>query len=262
MRWLLIVLCLSPLACASEEEPAAAHPASPSEPTVATPTALIHAMRDRYDGQWYETLTFVQETIRFDRDGVPDTSTWYEAYAAPGNLRIDIAPLEDGNGILFTDGMRYTMQNGAVAASGPQLHPLLLLGFDIYHLPADEAIRQLDTLGFDLTTMYETTWRGRPTYVVGAAEDDEQASTFWIDKEHLYFTRMIRYVGPERANVQDVRFNNYERLGGGWIAPEVLFTFDGQPVMKETYRDARAGVALDAALFNPHPWRSTAPRHP
>lgn len=104
--------------------------------------------------------------------------------------------------------------------------------------------------------MGETTWQGRPAYVVGAAREDEAVSRFWIDKEHLYFTRMIRYVGPEGANVQDVYFNNYERLGDGWIAPDVLFDFDGRRVLEETYREMRTGVDLDTTLFNPSPWRN------
>ena len=256
MRWSVILLLLV-MACSSEPktEPASETTAS-SGPTFTSAAALVNAIHDRYNGQWYETLTFVQETIQYDQEGVADTSTWYEAYAAPGKLRIDIAPMEDGNGILFANDMRYNMQDGAVANAGPQIHPLLLLGFDIYHLPPEETLWKLDILGFDLSKMYETTWQDRPAYVVGAASEDEQASAFWIDKEHLYFTRMVRYVGPEGANVQDIRFNNYERLEGGWIAPEVLFDFDGQRVLTETYSEIRTGMDLDTTLFNPDHWRA------
>ncbi len=251
-RLALLLLLLA--ACAAEPQPAADAAAS-GPPEVTSPAALIGALRARYDGRWYKTLTFVQETIRYDAEGVADTATWHEAYAAPGRLRIDIAPLEDGNGILFAEDVRYTVQNGKVTATRPQIHPLLLLGFDVYHLPAEESLRKLDTLGFDLTKMYETTWQGRPTYVVGAEDEAEKASTFWIDRKRLVFVRMIRYVGPERSNVQEVRFDGYERLGGGWVAPKVRFTFDGQPVLEETYREMRADVPLDTALFNPNSWR-------
>ncbi len=256
MRWILMLLLFVSLACGRQDEPAAGT-ASTDEPAFDSPAALIAAMHDRYDGQWYETLTFVQETIQYNAEGVADTSTWYEAYAAPGKLRIDIAPLENGNGILFADDRRYNIQNGEVANSGPSIHPLLLLGFDVYHLPPEETIWRLDTLGFDLTKMYQTTWQDRPAYVIGAAHEDEEASAFWIDKEHLYFMRMVRYVGPEGDNVQEVQFNNYERHGGGWVAPEVIFDFDGQRVLDETYRDIRAGVDLDTMLFNPDHWRET-----
>ena len=253
MRWYVLLMLLLLAACATETEPAAE--ALSSEPAFDSPRALIAAMRDRYDGQWYQTLTFVQETIQYDQDGSADTSTWYEAYAAPGKLRIDFGAPEDGNGILFADDMRYTVQNGEVTDARPQVHPLLLLGFDVYHLPAEETTNKLEALGFDLSKMHQATWQDRPAYVVGADHADAEVSTFWIDQEHLYFTRMIRYVGPDTSTVQEVLFNKYEPLGGGWIAPEVLFNFDEQPVMKETYGEMQTGMALDTTLFNPDHWR-------
>ena len=255
MRWLLTLLLLLPLACAPETDTAPDTSAT-ADPAFESPAALINAMRARYDGQWYGSLTFVQETIQYNAEGVADTATWYEAYRAPGKLRIDFAPLENGNGVLFADDMRYNIQNGEVAASGPGIHPLLLLGFDVYHLPAEETLWKLDTLGFDMTKMVETTWQGRPAYLVGATREDEAVSRFWIDKEHLYFTRMVRYVGPEGTNVQDVYFNKYERLGGGWIAPEVIFDFDGRRALEETYRDMRTGVEIDTTHFDPAQWRN------
>ena len=90
-----------------------------SEEAIATPAALIETMHDRYDGAWYKTLTFVQETIQHRQDGTVDTSTWYEAYEAPGRLRIDFAPLEAGNGLLFASDSQYVVQNGAVASARP-----------------------------------------------------------------------------------------------------------------------------------------------
>lgn len=256
MRWSLLLLFVLLAACTRQAEPPP-QLASSDEPGIASPAALIAAMHARYDGKWYETLTFVQETIRYDEDGSPDTATWYEAYSAPGKLRIDVAPLENGNGLLFADDMFYNVQDGAVAAERPQIHALLLLGFDVYHLPPATTVALLDTLGFDMTRMHETMWQDRPHYVVGATREDEAGSRFWIDKEHLYFTRMVRHLGPDGSNVQEVQFNRYEPLGEGWIAPEVLINFDGQPVMKETYRAMRADVPLDTALFNPDHWRAT-----
>lgn len=256
MRWYVLLLPLLLTTCGCETSPAPETTAT-SLPSYETPPALIAAMHDRYDGQWYETLTFVQETIQYHQDGVADTATWYEAYDAPGRLRIDFAPLEAGNGILFADDMRYTIQDGTVADARPQVHPLLLLGFDVYHLPAEETMRKLQELGFDMTKMYETTWQDRPTYVVGAGDENEKAATFWIDRENLYFTRMIRYSGPDTSNVQEVQFNRYQRLGDGWIAPEVVFHFDENPVLKESYSEMQTGMTLDTTLFNPSHWRAT-----
>ena len=55
---------------------------------------LITAMHKKYDGKWYKTLSFVQKTTNYKPDGTAEASTWYEAYGAPGKLRIDFTPLE------------------------------------------------------------------------------------------------------------------------------------------------------------------------
>ncbi len=65
---------------------------------------LITAMHAKYDGKWYSTLTFVQNTITHKPDGTKESATWYEAMNLPGRLRIDFAPIEKGDGMLFADG--------------------------------------------------------------------------------------------------------------------------------------------------------------
>lgn len=252
MRCYVVLMLLLLAACATETEPAAE--ALSSEPAFDSPRALIAAMRDRYDGQWYQTLTFVQQTIEYDQDGVADTATWHEAYAAPGRLRIDVAPLEDGNGFLFASDTQYVFQNGELANKRPRVHVLLLLGFDVYHLPAEETTQKLEDLGFDLSKIHQTMWQDRPMYVVGAEAGEERQAQFWIDQEHLYFTRLLQPVGPDSL-LRDIQFNNYERIGEAWIAPEVVFNFDNTVRMLEHYRDIQTGVALDTTLFNPNHWR-------
>ena len=84
---------------------------------------LIAAMHKKYESKWYKTLTFVQKTTLYKPDGTAEISIWYEAMSAPGKLRIDIAPLEKGNGILFLDGTLHRIRNGKVANSQPFVHP-------------------------------------------------------------------------------------------------------------------------------------------
>ncbi len=70
---------------------------------------LIGQMRERYLGKWYRTLTFVQKTT------LPDgkVETWYEAAELPGKLRIDIAPLEGKNTLLFRNDSIYEFKAGS-----------------------------------------------------------------------------------------------------------------------------------------------------
>src|SRR5437016_543254 len=218
---------------------------------ITTTKDLVQAMQKKYAKSWYKTATFVQKTTNIDKDGNKKVATWYEAMSLPGSLRIDFTPTKDGNGILFTNGQIYSFKSGKVDTNRAFVHPLMILGFDIYRLSQADVLEKLKGLKFDLSILREDTWQGRPVYVVGAREGDLHSSQFWIDKKNLYFVRMIRPSGRDGAQTQETQFNKYVRLGGGWMAPEVIFTVDGKIVTTEEYSDMRADVSLDNRLFDP-----------
>jgi hypothetical protein len=132
----------------------------------------------------------------------------------------------------------------------------MILGFDMYRLSQAEVLEKLKGLKFDLSILREDTWQGRAVYVVGAKQGDLHSPQFWIDKKNLYFVRMIRPAGKDGAQTQEIQFNKYVKLGGGWMAPEVIFSTDGKTVTTEEYSDLRANVALDSKLFDPQYWTS------
>ena len=211
---------------------------------------VISRMRERYLGKWYRTLTFVQKTT------LPDgkVETWYEAAELPGKLRIDIAPLEGKNTILFRNDTLYDFKEGKLAETKPLIHPLMVLGFDVYAQPLDRTVKQLRELGFDLSKVHESEWQGRPAYVVGAAAGDSGARQFWIDQERLYFVRMVE---PGKKNPDDrieTQFNKYVAMGQGWVETEVRFLVNGETKMLEEYTEPKAEVKLDPAIFDPTRW--------
>lgn len=212
---------------------------------------LIQAMQKKYAKSWYKTATFVQKTTNIDKDGNKKVETWYEAMSLPGSLRIDFTPTKDGNGILFTNGQIYSFKNGKVDNNRPLVHPLMILGFDIYRLPQTDTIEKLKGLKFDLSIFREDTWQDRPVYVVGAKAGDLHSPQFWIDQKNLYFVRMFRPVGRDGTQTQEIQFNKYRKLGGGWISPEVIFWVDGKVVTTEEYSDMKADMPLDPKLFDP-----------
>ena len=215
---------------------------------------LVQAMQKKYAKSWYKTATFVQKTTNYEKDGTKKVETWYEALSVPGSLRIDFTPVKDGNGILFTDKKIYIFKNGKLDTNRPYVHPLMILGFDIYRLTQADALEKLKGLKFDLSILREDIWQGRSVYVVGARQSDLHSPQFWIDRKNLYFVRMIRPAGKDGAQTQETQFNKYVKLGGGWMAPEVIFTVDGKTVTTEEYSEMRANVALDSKLFDPHYW--------
>jgi outer membrane lipoprotein-sorting protein len=215
---------------------------------------LVAAMQKKYGQSWYKTATFVQETTNVQPDGTSKVETWYEAMMVPGSLRIDFTPTTAGNGILFTDGKIFVFKDGKVDATRAFDHPLLILGFDIYRTPASDVTSKLQAMKFDLSQFREDTWQGRPVYVVGAKVGDLHSAQFWIDQENLYFVRMLRPGGKDGTQTQETQFNKYQKLGGGWMAPEVIFMIDGKVVTTEKYSDIRGDMTLDPKLFDPQFW--------
>ena len=216
---------------------------------------LVNAMYKKYEGKWYKTLTFVQKTVTHKPDGTSETAIWYEALSAPGKLRIDFDPIEKNNGLIFSDGKIYSFRDGKLANSRPFVHPLLVLGFDVYAQPAATTIAQLKELGIDMSVMHENKWQGEPVYVVGAKQGDTNAQQFWVRKKDLLFVRLIQLGGRDKKVVQETQFNKYVKVkGGGWVSAEVLFFADGKPTITEEYSDIQVGHALDSKLWNPESW--------
>ncbi|HVE58037.1 MAG TPA: hypothetical protein VNB22_14495 [Pyrinomonadaceae bacterium] len=216
---------------------------------------LVTAMHKKYAGKWYKTLTFVQKTTQYKPDGTTQVSTWYEAMSVPGKLRVDVTPLEDGNGFMFVDNMQHSIKGGKLLRSTPRIHPLLVLGFDVYAQPVETTVKLLKDLEIDLSVLHEETWQGKPVYVVGAKQGDLNAPQFWIDKKNLYFVRLIELGGKDKKQVQETQFNKYQKAkGGGWVSAEVIFNVDGKKVITEDYSDIQTDVKLDEKLFDPNKW--------
>jgi hypothetical protein len=243
----VVTLTLLPLFLVLKGAPASVAPVAP----IPFPDgkALIRAMEERYRGKWYRTVTFVQTTTL--TRPAPHTETWYEAARIPGELRIDIAPIDSGNMILFRNDSVYRFQQQKIVANRALIHPLMVLGFDVYAMDPDRTIAKLAELGFDLSRIREDQWQGRSVYVVGAAAGDSTSAQFWIDRDRLLFVRMLQPLPDGSGRIAETQFNQYQRLGEGWIAVEVVFNIDGQQVTKEAYADVRAETPLSDPLFDP-----------
>jgi hypothetical protein len=217
---------------------------------------VVAAMYKKYQGKWYKTLTFVQKTIHHNPDGTSTSETWYEALNAPGSLRIDIDPADKGNGILFTNGQIYQFKDGKAQGTGgrPFVHPLLVLGFDVYTQSVEKTISQLKGLGIDMTIVHEDKWNGQDVYVVGAKQGDVTTPQFWVTKKEMLFVRLIQQAGRDRKSVAETQFNKYVKAKGGWVAAEVKFYVDGKPTTSEEYTDIQADIKLDPDLWNSDKW--------
>jgi hypothetical protein len=212
---------------------------------------LLKVMHDRYAANWYDTVTFTQKSTTLNPDGTSSSETWYEAALLPGKLRIDIGPPTDGNGVIIADGTLTAFKKGEVSSTRPLVHLLLILGFDVYRQPAQTTINQVKGQGFDLTKIHEETWDGQAVYAVGADKGDLKSKQFWIQKNNLFFVRLIEPDQHDNTKIADTRFVDYRQLPVGWIAAGVEFYVDGKKVFSESYSDIQANPKLDAAIFDP-----------
>ncbi len=218
---------------------------------------VLAAMKRKYEGKWYKTLTFEQKTTNYRPDGTSESHIWYEALSVPGKLRIDITPLEKGDGLIFAGGKVYSFRDGKQALSRDHVHPLLVLGFDVYGQPVDVTVAQLKGLGIDLSVVHEEPWQSGTAIVVGAKMGDRTTSQFWIDKKNLIFTRLFEPAGREKKSIQETQFNGYQKVkGGGWVSAEVKFFVDGKLSTLEEYTKIKTDVPLTPDLWDAEKWMS------
>ena len=215
---------------------------------------IIRAMHDRYAGSWYRTLSFVQRNTATRPDGTTEHSIWREYAALPGKLRIEFEPVDSGGGLLFVHDSQFVFRDGRLASATAFVHPLMVLGFDVYFDPVDRTVARLAQLGFDLATVDEDTWDGRAVYVVGAKRGDLRTRQFWVDKERLVFVRLLEPSRRDTTRTSDTRFNQYRPVAGAWLSAEVAFLVDGQPRWLEQYTDIHTDTPLPDALFDPRQW--------
>ena len=225
-----------------------------------TGDALVRAMRAKYDGRWYRTLTFVQHnTLYLPGDSVQH-STWFERAAIPGSLRIDFREgpgFPANGGALFVRDSQFAVAGDTLVQAIAFVHPLMVLGFDVYAQPVDRTLAQLRQYGFDLSTTHEDTWQGRPVIVVGAKAGDGHTRQFWVDKERLVFVRMLEPGRRDTTAVSETQFNDYRAFGTAWVSAQVLFLANGQRRWMEEYDQITVNTPLADAVFDVKRWKDT-----
>jgi hypothetical protein len=221
---------------------------------------LVRAMHDRYAGQWYHTLSFLQHNTAYLPQDSIEHSTWFERMSVPGSLRIDFRGgpgFPPTAGILFTRDSQFIISGDTLANAMAFVHPLMVLGFDVYNQPVDSTLARLQDLGFDLSVLHGDTWQGRPVYVVGARAGDLHTRQFWVDRERLVFVRMLEPGRRDTSTTTETQFNDYRSMGGGWVSAQVVFLANGQRRWMEEYDDIKTNVPLAAGVFDIARWKDT-----
>ncbi len=224
---------------------------------VRTGEDVLRMMHDRYAKTWYETLTFTQKSTTYNADGTTKIETWNEALSLPAKLRIDIGPPTENNGYLMVDGTLTILKGGKEVVTRPLVNMLLVLGFDVYRQSPETTAKVAKDEGYDLTKVHEETWQGQPAYVVGAEKGDLKSKQFWVDKKRGLFVRLFEPTQADAAKFQEIRFDDYREMAGGWVAARVEVYADDKKVFSEDYSDIRCNAKLDAGTFDPKKFKAT-----
>ncbi|TAK16212.1 MAG: hypothetical protein EPO35_05795 [Acidobacteria bacterium] len=214
--------------------------------------ALVERMHAAYAGRWFRTLTFAQKTTIVRPDESRVEQTWFESMRSPDLLRIDVAPLSDGNGSLNKPDSVVVVRGGKVTTTRPAGNPFLPFVVGIYTQPVDQSIAQLAAERYDMSLVRASEFLGRKVFVVGSKSDDDLTSPqFWVDAERLVAVRAIL---PSGANMLDITLDGYIQSGASWVATKVSMMVGGKLRQLEEYTEVRTDVELPADLFDPARW--------
>ena len=233
---------------------------------VETPEALLREQHKRwFRGEDY-AVTFVQQTIMHRPNGRTDTTLWYEA-GMLGKLRIDFAPIGEGNGMLFRDGKRFILRGGEIVREDSERNPLQLVLMDALVQPVSTTLRELTQLGFDVTQLSEADWKGSPAYVIGDRSDEGLASDsvsamhpqIWIDQSTLHTVRILTHIAGSTSSLLDVHVDAYTPIAGTEHESRLSFYLDGRLFQEEIYTQLKFRDPLPESLFDPSEWTPVRP---
>ena len=221
----------------------------------ATGRDVLARMRSATAGEWYKTLTFRQTTTIRQRDGRDTVQTWYETLRYTpergAQLRIDVAPLANGNASISTWDSTWVLRADTLAAARAGGNPFLALIEGVYMQPVGETIRQLAPLGINLDKLRSASWKGDAVWIVGSNDPaDTTSAQFWVEDRHHMVVRIVLTRGAGRPPL-DIHLGALERCGTGWLATKVEMLQGGQRSQVEDYHEWQCDVPVDAQLFNP-----------
>ena len=207
---------------------------------------VIKKMKSHYLNEWYSNFTFKQKTSFYNKDILQKVETWYEAGIVGKGLVIKIGSKDKGNGYIFKNDSMYVFRKRALVHKSFRVHDILELGFNVYGQDAQKTIDKLSSSGLDFSFFEETNTH----YKIG----NPKVKQAWIEKKRLLFSKIISIDNGAKNRIE---FNKYQKLGKGWIAPEVLFFTNDVLTLKEEYFDVATPNKLPKELFAVDKFKST-----
>jgi len=219
------------------------------KPIDSTENLIAHIKDNNIQGH-LKSFTFIQETIRFNKDGSPiDTITWYEAIRYPKDFRIDFGDPEKGNANINRNDSIYVYRNNKLVHQGPEIQEFLILEGGLYYYSVEETLERLESLGIDTKTFTKSTYNNKPIYIIGAVENNLSKPQIWMDAKELHAVR--RYSKGKHEELYEVRYDDYKNINGHNIETWIEFWADGNLIQTERYNDIDTNPELTDEDFDP-----------
>ena len=214
----------------------------------ASSVVVLHNMYDRYHNHWHKTFHFIQETERYRNDSLIKKETWYEAMYYPDLFRIDLGDPSLGNAYICNKDSVWIFKNGQITRRTNDVNELVFMLGGMYFYPFDSVPAHFREMGYALDKYHNSTWHGKPVYVVGADKDDEQVNQLWVDKDKLVALRFIKY--DDGVKTEGLLEDHIE-LDGAWTETKAEFYRNGHLIQVERYHDCVANDSIDKRVFDP-----------
>jgi outer membrane lipoprotein-sorting protein len=208
---------------------------------------ILEKMHAKFSGKWHRNITYVQTTIPYIEGKATNKQLWYEAIQFPASFRLDVGDTRSGNLVIYSKDSLFKFQENKLISGRKDENDIIFLSGGMYFYPLDEAKKQFRRFQYDLKKGFETEWKGKPVYVLGAANADEKVNQLWVDKEKLVILRIIEYGGQK----MEYQFEGHQSTGGGYTETKATIFLEDEKVQVETYSNIETNQVLDNNLFNP-----------
>ena len=209
---------------------------------------LIKYWKARYATERLQSLSFDQETIRYDSLGRSiDTSVWYEAIKYPKLFRIDFNEKPSSNTNIYRNDSVYVIRRDSLVRINKQIQEFMILEGALYTEPLDSTLGMLRDSGIDPEIFSETNYNGRRTYIIGAPPNTFTKPQMWVDAENRYVVR--RWSRSRDGSLMEVRYEDFMVLEGHWIETWLEFYQRGRLIQTEKYFNLKVNKELDDRIF-------------
>ncbi len=214
-----------------------------------TAEKILSKMYHRYYNKWYKNFTFDQTTENYVKDSLVKTATWHETIVYPDYFRISFGDVSNGNAVIFIKDSSYNFSKGKLVKKSLRGEDLTFLLGGMYFISFDSVKIKMGKEGYDITKAYQTSWNGKPMYVIGAGNAEEKLNQLWIDKKKLIVVKFIKYKGQ---NKEEAVFSDHVKFGKAWSETSCIFYSNDKVLQKEKYYNCQVNTNVDMGIFDPY----------